>query len=166
MPDTEFRERLAQLRERHLRTGEQRHPTTGRGIHHVALICNDPDTTIRFYQDMLGFPLVEMFENRDYPGSVHFFFDVGNGNMLAFFDFPGLDLGPAEEGLGGLQHVAISVSPQTFEVLKERLEAAGLTLLGPDRGVEESVYFRDPDGVQVELIRQELGETPESAPHD
>ena len=59
---------------------------------------------------MLEFPLTEMFENRDYQGSTHFFFDIGNGNLLAFFDLPGLDLGPYAEVLGGLHHLAISVS--------------------------------------------------------
>ena len=49
-----------------------------------------------------------MFENRDYAGSTHFFFDIGNGNALAFFDLPGLDLGPYAEVLGGLHHLAIS----------------------------------------------------------
>ena len=54
--------------------------------------------------------IIELVENRDYPGSSHFFFDVGNGNLLAFFDLPGLDLGPYAEVLGGLQHLAISVT--------------------------------------------------------
>ena len=64
------------------------------GIHHAALICSDVEQTIKFYQGILEFPLTELFGNRDYKGSTHFFFDVGNGNLLAFFDFPGLDLGP------------------------------------------------------------------------
>jgi hypothetical protein len=46
-----------------------------------------------------------MFENRDYQGSTHFFFDIGNGNALAFFDMPGLDLRPYAEVLGGLHHL-------------------------------------------------------------
>ena len=66
---------------------------------------------VRFYQDLLEFPLTDIFENRDYQGSTHFFFDIGNGNLLAFFDFPGLDLGPYAEVLGGLHHIAISVEP-------------------------------------------------------
>ena len=49
----------------------------------------DVERTIDFYQDLLEFPLTELFENRDYQGSTHFFFDIGNGNLLAFFDFPG-----------------------------------------------------------------------------
>jgi len=66
-------------------------PPPARGIHHVALICRDVEETINFYQGLLGFPLVEMVENRDYAGSTHFFFDVGHGNLLGFFDFPGHD---------------------------------------------------------------------------
>jgi len=119
--------------------------------------------TRRFYQDLLEFPLVELFENRDYEGSTHFFFDIGAGNMLAFFDFPGLGLEPVPEGLGGVQHVAISVTSDTFEMLKGRLEDAGIDYIGPDRAAE-SVYFKDPDNIQVELIRQPLMEVPESAP--
>ena len=86
--------------------------------------------------------------------------------MLAFFDFPGLGLEPVPEGLGGVQHVAISVEPDVFERMKDVLAAAGVDYIGPDRGIEESIYFKDPDGIQVELIRQPLFETPESAPQD
>jgi glyoxylase I family protein len=157
-------ERRTALRATYLRPVSERPRSNGRGVHHLALICSDPERTIRFYQDLLGFPLVELFENRDYPGSTHFFFDIGNRNMLAFFDFPGLGLEPVPEGLGGIQHVAISVEPDRFERLKRVLDEAGIAYVGPDRGVEESVYFKDPDGIQVELIRQPLFEVPESAP--
>jgi glyoxylase I family protein len=160
-------QRRADLRNRFLKPARERPPSTGRGVHHLALICADPERTIRFYQDLLGFPLVELFENRDYEGSSHFFFDIGAGNMLAFFDFPGLGLEPVPEGLGGVQHVAISVTPETFEAAKRRLTEAGIAYLGPDMGVHESIYFKDPDNIQVELIRQPLMEVPESAPqHD
>ena len=144
----------------------ERPASTGGGVHHLALICADPERTIRFYQDLLGFPLVELFENRDYAGSSHFFFDIGNRNLLAFFDFPGLGLEPVPEGLGGVQHVAISVTPEVFEAAKVRLTDAGIEYRGPDLGVEESIYFKDPDNIQVELIRQPLFEMPESAPQD
>ncbi len=152
------------LREQFLEPEATRPASIGAGVHHLALICSDPETTIRFYQDLVGFPLVELFENRDYPGSSHFFFDIGNRNLLGFFDFPGLGLEPVPEGLGGIQHVAISVTPEAFEAAKARLTAAGREFLGPDMGVEESIYFKDPDNIQVELIRQPLFEMPESAP--
>ena len=154
----------AELRDRFLKPESERPPSTGGGVHHLALICSDPERTIRFYQDLIGFPLVELFENRDYEGSSHFFFDIGNRNLLAFFDFPGLGLVPVPEGLGGVQHVAISVTPEVFEAAKVRLADAGIAYLGPDMGVAESIYFKDPDNIQVELIRQPLFEMPESAP--
>src|SRR5207248_7472238 len=147
-------ERRAELRAKFLRPAESRAASNGGGVHHLALICADPERTIAFYQDVLGFPLVELFENRDYEGSSHFFFDIGNRNMLAFFDFPGLGLEPVPEGLGGVQHVAISVTPEVFEAAKLRLAEAGVEYRGPDLGVKESIYFKDPDNIQVELIRQ------------
>ena len=158
--------RRGELRDKYLKPEGERAPSTGGGVHHLALICEDPQRTIRFYQEVLEFPLVELFENRDYEGSSHFFFDIGAGNMLAFFDFPGLGLEPVPEGLGGVQHCAISVTPETFERLKGKLEAAGVSYVGPDMGVHESVYFKDPDNIQIELIRQPLMEVPESAPQD
>ena len=166
-PDlTEINDRRRALREKYLHPEADRPASTGGGVHHLALICADPERTIRFYQDLLGFPLLELFENRDYSGSSHFFFDIGNRNMLAFFDFPGLGLEPVPEGLGGVQHVAISVTPEVFEASKRRLTDAGLTYRGPDLGVDESIYFKDPDNIQVELIRQPLFDMPESAPQD
>ena len=58
--------------------------SSARGLHHCALISSDVERTVRFYQEVLEFPLTEIFENRDYRGSNHFFFDIGNGNLLAF----------------------------------------------------------------------------------
>jgi glyoxylase I family protein len=156
--------RRRELRAEHLQPEGRRPVSTARGVHHLALICSDVERTITFFQGVLGFPLVELFENRDYPGSTHFFFDIGAGNMLGYFDFPGLGLEPVPEGLGGMQHVAISVTPESFEQLKAKLDEAGVAYIGPDRGIHESVYFKDPDGAQIELIRQPLMEMPESAP--
>ncbi|MGH9277115.1 MAG: VOC family protein, partial [Acidimicrobiales bacterium] len=83
----------ARIRDAHVRPAADRPPSTARGVHHLALLSSDVERTVRFYQDLLGFPLTEIFENRDYRGSNHFFFDIGHGNLLAFFDFPGLDVG-------------------------------------------------------------------------
>ena len=156
----------ARLRAAHLKAADQRPASTARGLHHTALVSSNVEQTIRFYQDVLGFPLTELIENRDYPGSTHFFFDIGNRNLLAFFDFPELGLEPVPEGLCGVQHVAISVTPEQFEAAKARLEVAGVLYRGPDLGVQESIYFKDPDNIQVELIRQPLFEMPESAPEE
>src|SRR4051812_41046991 len=138
------------------RPAADRPATIGRGVHHLALICSDVEQTIAFYQDVIGFPLVEVMENRDYPGSTHFFLDIGNGNLLAFFDFPGLGLGPVVEAHGGVQHVAISVTPEHFDAARARLDAAGVTYHGPGPGMETSIYVKDPDNIQIELLAEPL----------
>ena len=143
------------LRDDYLRPKTERPPSTARGVHHQALLSSDVATTIEFYQGLLEFPLTELFENRDYVGSTHFFFDIGNGNALAFFDFPGLGLGPYEEVLGGHHHLAISVDRPQWERLRAKLDAAGVdTFVVADT----SIYFAGPDGERLELISDPLGE--------
>jgi glyoxylase I family protein len=153
---TELENRREQLRMQYLRPVAERGSTPGRGIHHAALICSDVEQTIRFYQDLLGFPLVELVENRDYPGSSHLFFDLGNSTLLGFFDFPGLGLEPGVEAIGTVQHLAISAARDRWEEVRDRLDAAGVPYAGPDRGIEESMYFKDPDGIQIELLSDPL----------
>ena len=150
---TALTDKRADMRARLLH--EDRPTSAARGVHHVALFCADVERTVAFYQDLLEFPLTDMFENRDYRGSTHFFFDIGHGNSLAFFDFPGLDLGPYAEVLGGLQHLAISVTPEKWEHLKGKLDDAGIEYAHVSGS---SLYFRDPDGVRLELIKDPLGE--------
>ncbi|MDX6267120.1 MAG: hypothetical protein QOD70_1860 [Frankiales bacterium] len=132
----------------------QHPPSTARGLHHTALVSSDVEQTVAFYQGVLGFPLTEVMENRDYPGSTHFFFDIGNGTALAFFDFPGLDLGAYAEVLGGLHHIAISISRDNWEAAHARLRDAGVDVM-EESGT--SLYFRDPDGARLELIAEPLG---------
>src|SRR5918911_1172659 len=99
---------------KYLKPATERPSSTARGVHHMALICSDVEKTIQFYQDVCGFPLVELMENRDYAGSTHLFFDIGNNNLLAFFDFPALGLQPGIESIGGVQHIAISTDHAGF----------------------------------------------------
>ena len=147
--------RRAEIRTQHLHPADRRPESSARGLHHTALISSDVERTVRFYQDLLGFPLTDLIDNRDYPGSSHFFFDIGNGNLLAFFDLPGLDLGPYAEVLGGLHHLAISVEPERWHQLKANLDEAGV-----DYQLESgtSLYLRDPDGARLELIADPLGQ--------
>lgn len=153
------RAELAVVRDRiratHLRDRGERPSSAARGLHHVALLSSDVERTVRFYQDLLELPLTEMFENRDFEGSTHFFFDIGNGNAVAFFDLPGLDLGPYREVLGGLHHLAISVEPPRWQHLKQKLDDAGVAYGHIDGS---SIYFADPDGARLELISDPLGE--------
>jgi catechol 2,3-dioxygenase-like lactoylglutathione lyase family enzyme len=144
-----------QIKLDYLKEGPSRGQSSARGLHHFALICSDVRRTIDFYQGVLEFPLTEIFENRDYAGSNHFFFDIGHGNLLAFFDLPGLDLGPYAEVLGGLHHLAISVTQETWDHLRTKLDQAGVEYLIES---ERSIYFRDPDGARLELLADPLGE--------
>ncbi len=153
--DVDRRAEWDALRAAHLVPAASRPASSARGVHHLALLSSDVERTIAFYQDLLEFPLTELFENRDYTGSTHFFFDIGHGNLLAFFDFPGLDLGDYAEVLGGLHHLAISVDPSRWEHLAAKLDAAGIA---NERMSGSSIYFRGPDGERLELIRDPLGE--------
>ncbi|TSD98185.1 VOC family protein [Skermania sp. ID1734] len=150
-----FEAQRALLRERYLQPPQTRPASSARGLHHTALLSGNVERTIEFYQGLLEFPLTELIENRDYAGSSHFFFDIGNRNLLAFFDFPGLDLEPYREVLGGLHHIAISIEPQRWEHLRAKLIDAGVEFAEHS---EVSLYFRDPDGARIELIADPLGE--------
>jgi catechol 2,3-dioxygenase-like lactoylglutathione lyase family enzyme len=155
--DGDERNRLAahraQLSERYLAPRAERPPSTARGVHHVALISSDVERTVQFFQGVLGFPLIEMFENRDYEGSTHFFFDIGHGNTLAYFDLPGLDLGPYREVLGGHHHLAISMDRANWEQIRSRLDDEHIDYAHVDGS---SLYFRGPDGERLELISDPL----------
>jgi glyoxylase I family protein len=152
----ELEARRRELREQYLKPLAERKDTPGRGIHHAALICSDVEQTIQFYQGVLGFPLVELVENRDYNGSSHLFFDLGNQTLLGFFDFPGLGLNPGVESIGSVQHIAISAPRDRWEECQRALEATGVPYAGPDLGIPESMYFKDPDGIQIELLSDPL----------
>ncbi|MGE3590027.1 MAG: VOC family protein [Ilumatobacteraceae bacterium] len=145
--------RRAEILSRYLRPRDVRPPSTARGVHHVALICSDVERTVQFYDGVLGFPLIEMFENRDYRGSTHFFFDLGHGNTLAYFDLPGLDLGPYAEVLGGHHHLAISIERDHWQRIKDRFDTDGIEYAHVDGS---SMYFLGPDGERLELISDPL----------
>lgn len=155
--DEAERARLTAERERiraqYLRPRDERPPSSARGVHHVALICSDVERTVRFHQEVLGFPLTTMFENRDLPGSTHFFFDIGNGNTLAYFDLPGVDPSAYAEVLGGLHHLAISIEQAHWEAARRRLDEEGVPY---DHVDGTSLYFRGPDGERLELLADPL----------
>ena len=93
--------------------------------------------------------------NRDIRGIHCVTGTIGNGNSLAFFDFPGLDLGPYLEVLGGLHHLAISVEPARWAQLKAKLDHAGVAYAHVSGS---SLYFNGPDGERLELIADPLGQ--------
>jgi glyoxylase I family protein len=152
----DYEARREALRRKYLAADAPPSPTSGQGINHLALICSDIERTIEFYTQVLGFPLVRLFRNRDLPSSTHFFFDVGNGNLLAFFDFPEHPMPPAQEAIGGMHHVAISVPPEQFAAIRARCEARGVRNEGPAHVADHALYVRDPDGALIELTTSPL----------
>lgn len=150
-----------------------------RGVNHLALVCKDMAKTVEFYRDVLGMPLVKTL---DLPGGrgQHFFFDLGNGDSLAFFWFPEApEAAPgiaAPEALptrgnfmsahGSMNHIAFNVPAEKFEEYHQRLIDKGIDvtpILNHDNsetqvadGFDDSVYVRsiyffDPDGVCLEF---------------
>ena len=71
------------IRTTYLKPEDERPASSARGLHHFAVVCSDVEETVRFYQELLEFPLTEIFENRDYPGSNHFFFDIAAGLVVS-----------------------------------------------------------------------------------
>lgn len=150
-----------------------------RGVNHLALVCKDMARTVEFYRDILGMPLIKTI---DLPGGrgQHFFFDIGNGDSLAFFWFP--EAPEASPGVsapralptkgdftsahGSMNHIAFNVPAERFDDYYALLQAKGVEvtpILNHDDSPTQSsadlhdgvfvrsVYFFDPDGVCLEF---------------
>lgn len=150
-----------------------------RGVNHIALVCHDMARTVEFYRDILGMPLLKTLDLPNGRGQ-HFFFDIGNGDSLAFFWFPqapdhapGIAApsqlpgrGSFVSAKGSLNHIAFNVPAERFDEFYERLKAKGIDatpVLNHDNSDTQvsanpnadtyvrSVYFFDPDGVCLEF---------------
>jgi catechol 2,3-dioxygenase-like lactoylglutathione lyase family enzyme len=130
------------------------------GVHHVAYRCRDAKETVEFYQKHLDmdFQLAIAEDNVPSTGEpdpyMHIFLDAGNGNVLAFFELPTQpDMGRDENTPQWVQHIAFKLgSMDELLQAKERLEAAGIDVLGPtDHTIFKSLYFFDPNGHRIEL---------------
>jgi catechol 2,3-dioxygenase-like lactoylglutathione lyase family enzyme len=125
-------------------------------ISHPALTGNRNADTIRFYTEILGMELVLRQPNLDFPAEEHLFFHVGNDNFIAYFvpkDESQHQLELSRTGCGGMDHLALDVDAEAMTEVMRRLTAEGVPFEGPvDRGYERSIYFKDPNGVTVELL--------------
>ena len=150
-----------------------------RGINHLALVCRDMQRTVDFYSGVLGMPLVKTI---DLPAGMgqHFFFDIGNGDSLAFFWFPNApEAAPGVSSAahwpgdgeivtahGSMNHVAFDVAPERFEEYVQKLHDKGIRTSkvynhddSPaqvshtmnDGVFVRSIYFMDPDGILLEF---------------
>lgn len=130
------------------------------GIHHVAYRCNDAKETVNFYQEVLGMDFQLAIAEDQVPSTgepdpyMHIFMDAGNGNVLAFFELPNsADMGKDPNTPAWVQHIAFKVEDMdALLAAKERIEAAGLDVLGPvNHTIFKSIYFFDPNGHRLEL---------------
>lgn len=127
-------------------------------ISHPAFFGTKLDETIRFYTDLLGMEIVLRQPNLDDASMEHLFFHVGEDTFIAYFltkneAAGGLRYSAARPGIGGMNHLALDVDAASFEKALARLNAARIAVRGPvDRGYERSIYFKDPNGVRIELL--------------
>ncbi len=133
-----------------------------RGLHHFAYVCRNAEETRRFYEDLLGFPLVHVIEEHDVKTTtgdsvsfLHIFFQMADGRYLAFFDL-GSDREYAKDPNTPqfANHLALQVDGEdALGAAKARLEAAGVPIVGPmdHDGFVRSIYFWDPNGLRLEL---------------
>jgi catechol 2,3-dioxygenase-like lactoylglutathione lyase family enzyme len=122
------------------------------GINHPALFGLNYDKTIDFYTRVLGMRLVLEQPNLDDPSSVHLFFEAGPGQFIAYFvPKPGKEI-EGRVQTGALNHLALNLRGDLEDAM-QALHNEGVGFSGPiDRGYERSIYFRDPNGVVVELL--------------
>ncbi len=137
------------------------------GVHHITLVGADRQTSIDFWEGVLGMPFVFEQPNLDNPDESHLYFDPGDGRLITIFTDESRAVDPARTSTdpGSVHHVAFSVSNATFRQLPERLEARGIRHSGvKDRGFMDSIYFEDPLGLLIELASYRF-EPPHGATH-
>ncbi|HEX2593275.1 MAG TPA: VOC family protein [Rhizomicrobium sp.] len=147
------------------------------GINHLALVCKDMERTVDFYTNVLGMPLIKTIELPNGMGQ-HFFFDIGNGDSLAFFWFPNApdaqpgvasatpNMIPGPSAHGSMNHVAFNVAADKIDAYHQRLLDKGIKASivvnhddSPMQASPEitpttfvrSIYFYDPDGIALEF---------------
>jgi catechol 2,3-dioxygenase-like lactoylglutathione lyase family enzyme len=124
------------------------------GVHHITIVGADRQTSIDFWEGVLGMPFVFEQPNLDNPGESHLYFDPGDGRLITIFTNEERRPDPARTStdIGCVHHVAFAVSKATFDQAVERLDERGIEHSGlKDRGFMDSIYFDDPLGLLIEL---------------
>jgi len=144
--------------------------TFTRGVHHLALCTDDMRKTVDFYVEVLGMPLVHAMKvppglgtgpknrgNPPYENIRHYFFDMGNDSLIAFFEIPkGKEPQANRNAIGGMQHCAFVVTPARLAEIEQRLKARGIEYIGPIPQLPGlvGIYFMDPNGIRLEFACQ------------
>ncbi len=124
------------------------------GVHHITLMGADRQTSIDFWEGVLGMPLVFEQPNLDAPDQNHLYFDPGDGRLITIFTSESwrADPTPNPNAPGNLHHLAFTVSLATYRQAAARLKARRIASSGEvDRGFMHSIYFREPLGQLIEL---------------
>jgi catechol 2,3-dioxygenase-like lactoylglutathione lyase family enzyme len=137
------------------------------GVHHITLVGADRQTSIDFWEGVLGMPFVFEQPNLDRASESHLYFDPGDGRLITIFTDdsrkPDPRRTPTEPGC--VHHIAFSVSHATFSQAVARLDERGIQHSGvKDRGFMDSIYFKDPLGLLIELASYRF-EPPAGATH-
>ena len=124
------------------------------GVHHITLVGANRQTSIDFWEGVLGMPFVFEQPNLDDAEQNHLYFDPGDGRLITIFTSESWqpDRTPNPTGVGNLHHIAFIVSRATYTQAAARLKARGFANSGEiDRGFMDSLYFREPLGQLLEL---------------
>jgi catechol 2,3-dioxygenase-like lactoylglutathione lyase family enzyme len=124
------------------------------GAHHITLVGADRETSIEFWEGLLGMPFVFEQPNLDNPSESHLYFDPGDGRLITVFTNEDRrpDPGRTSTDVGCVHHLAFAVSAATFAETVGRLDERGIGHGGvKDRGFMDSIYFEDPLGLLIEL---------------
>jgi catechol 2,3-dioxygenase-like lactoylglutathione lyase family enzyme len=124
------------------------------GVHHITIVGANRQTSIDFWEGLLGMPFVFEQPNLDNESESHLYFDPGDGRLITVFTNEGRTPDPRRTATdpGCVHHIAFSLSQATFRQTVERLDERGIRHSGvKDRGFMDSIYFDDPLGLLIEL---------------
>ncbi len=119
------------------------------GVNHVAAIAKDMAETASFYGDVLDVTVRKIVN--DEPGHKHYSFDLGGEGTLDFFEgAPGAS-GTARDTIGALNHLAVTATPEFIDEAESRLQARGVEVHVTQREGQKTIYFEDPNGINLQL---------------
>jgi catechol 2,3-dioxygenase-like lactoylglutathione lyase family enzyme len=124
------------------------------GVHHITIVGANRQTSIDFWEGVLGMPFVFEQPNLDNESESHLYFDPGDGRLITVFTNEEREPAPERTSteIGCVHHIAFAVSQATFHQAVERLDERGIRSSGvKDRGFMDSIYFEDPLGLLIEL---------------
>ncbi len=135
------------------------------GIHHIAIMAADIKSHIAFFSDVLGFPLVGLFDMHGVPGGLHAFLRMNDAGYFSIVQLPGVGAIPATLGVthagrgempsaaGTMQHLAFRADSEgALLAMRDRIRSHGLVVIGPiDHGMCQSIYFAGPDHLTLEI---------------